>query len=472
MNYFSSILHASSSAPLTEGTATVAGGNARQSLFDTFAANPLFTGGAGLMGVGVLFNYGRKLALVGASVLRRKYVSTLELSNEDQAYKWVLDFINKQSQRKTNQLSVSSSVLISESGKASTRFFFMPGQGHHYMNYGRRWVRVERERTEQMLQRDDMRRTPLETVRLTTIGVTPDFWRQLLEKAAKDALSEVETGLAVYTPLGPAWHHFGKPRKKRPLETIVLDDGIREAVQADLESFFNSHKWYTDRGIPYRRGYLFYGPPGTGKSSFISALAAHYGYNICMLSLSDRTMDDLRLNHLMNSAPSYSFLLLEDIDNAFVRRDNEADNAQLEAFDGLTRVTMSGLLNAIDGVVSAEERVLFMTTNHVRRLDPALIRPGRVDVKQYFGNCTGPMLEQMFAKFFDGISAEMCAQFRDKVSSLDNDFSPASIQGHLLNYKTEPALAIQNWINRLLRSHQGILPLILSSNPGRKRLRK
>uniref|UniRef100_A0A914GR42 Mitochondrial chaperone BCS1-like ATPase lid domain-containing protein n=1 Tax=Globodera rostochiensis TaxID=31243 RepID=A0A914GR42_GLORO len=93
-----------------------------------------------------------------------------------------------------------------------------------------------------------------------------------------------------------------------------------------------------------------------------------------------------------------------------------------------------------DGVVSAEERVLFMTTKHVCQLDPALIRPGHVDVKQYFGNCTGPMFEQMFAKFFDGILAQMCAQFRDKVSSLGSDFSPASIQGHLLNYKTDPTL--------------------------------
>ncbi|KAL3103743.1 hypothetical protein niasHS_001345 [Heterodera schachtii] len=442
MNSFSSLFpSSSSSAPSAEAGASLANAP-KGSLLDAFTANPLFTGGAGLMCVGVLFNYGRKLAMVGASVLRRKYVSTLELSNEDQAYQWVLDFINKQSRRKTNQLSVSSTVLISESGKASTQFFFMPGQGHHYMSYGGRLVRVERERTEQMLQRADKRRTPLETVRLTTIGVKPEFWRQLLEKAAKDALSEVETGLAVYTPFGPEWHHFGKPRKKRPLDTIVLDNGIREGIQTDLESFFNSQKWYIDRGVPYRRGYLFYGPPGTGKSSFISALAAHYGYNICMLSLSDRTMDDLRLNHLMNNAPSYSFVLLEDIDNAFVRREDETDKDP--AYEGLARVTMSGLLNAIDGVVSAEERVLFMTTNHVGRLDPALIRPGRVDVKQYFGNCTGPMLEQMFAKFFDGASTEMCAKFREEVSSLDGDFSPASIQGHLLNYKTEPALAIQN----------------------------
>jgi chaperone BCS1 len=139
---------------------------------------------------------------------------------------------------------------------------------------------------------------------------------------------------------------------------------------------------------------LLYGLPGTGKSSFISALAGHFGYSICILSLSERTLDDDRLNYLLNNAPPNCFLLLEDVDAAFVSRDL-FDNAQHRAYEGMTRVTFSGLLNAIDGVTSTEERILFMTTNHIDRLDSALIRPGRVDVKQYFGNCNKEMLEKV-----------------------------------------------------------------------------
>lgn len=55
------------------------------------------------------------------------------------------------------------------------------------------------------------------------------------------------------------------------------------------------------------------------------------------------------------------------------------------AYDGLNRVTFSGLLNCLDGVASTEARILFMTTNYLNRLDPALVRPGRVDVKEYIG---------------------------------------------------------------------------------------
>jgi chaperone BCS1 len=83
---------------------------------------------------------------------------------------------------------------------------------------------------------------------------------------------------------------------------------------------------------------------------------------------------------------------LEDVDAASVPRE-PIGNADFKAYDGLTRVTMSGLLNALDGVASSEERVLFMTTNFLDRLDPALVRPGRVDVKQYFGNSTPRMIE-------------------------------------------------------------------------------
>lgn len=86
-------------------------------------------------------------------------------------------------------------------------------------------------------------------------------------------------------------------------------------------SNINSNFRYVQRGIPYRRGYLLHGLPGTGKTSFISALAGHFGYSICMLSLSERTLDDDRLNYLLNNAPPNCFVLLEDIDAAFVSRE-------------------------------------------------------------------------------------------------------------------------------------------------------
>lgn len=73
-------------------------------------------------------------------------------------------------------------------------------------------------------------------------------------------------------------------------------------------------------GIPYRRGYLLHGPPGCGKSSFITALAGELERGICVLNLSERSLTDDRLNHLLAIAPQQSIILLEDIDAAFVSR--------------------------------------------------------------------------------------------------------------------------------------------------------
>uniref|UniRef100_A0A1I8B3K3 Mitochondrial chaperone BCS1 n=1 Tax=Meloidogyne hapla TaxID=6305 RepID=A0A1I8B3K3_MELHA len=403
-----------------------------KSFFELFSGNPLFTGGAGLVGVGVILSYFRRLSLIGKELLKRRFISRLELDNTDIAFQWVLDYINKNSKRRTSILSVNTSQLSDGSGRLKTSFMFTPGRGVHYLFFKNRWVQVTREREKQTIQKDGMARTALEVVSLTTFGGNPAFWKSFLENAAKDALSQLETGLCVYIPHGNSWQRLGSPRNKRPIDSVILDVGVKERLLDDISSFFTSQQC----------GYLLHGPPGTGKSSFISALAALYGHNICMLSLSDRLIDDAMLNHLMHNAPLNSFLVIEDVDSAFGRHDGLVQHNP--AYDGLSRVTMSGLLNAVDGVASAEGgRVLFMTTNHVERLDAALIRPGRVDVSQHFGNCAPIMFEQMFKRFFENVPDSLCSKFRDKIISIGIECSPATIQGHLLNFK-EPELAIQN----------------------------
>lgn len=147
-------------------------------------------------------------------------------------------------------------------------------------------------------------------------------------------------------------------------------------------------------GIPYRRGYMLHGPPGSGKTSFIQALAGELGYNICLLNLAERGLTDDKLNHLLGLVPDRSILLLEDVDSAFNRRVQSSE-------DGFkSSVTFSGLLNALDGVASSEERIIFMTTNHFDRLDPALIRPGRVDLNELLDDAVGEQAYRLFVKFY------------------------------------------------------------------------
>jgi chaperone BCS1 len=179
---------------------------------------------------------------------------------------------------------------------------------------------------------------------------------------------------------------------------VILDQGIKEQIVDDVKDFLLRQQWYVDRGIPYRRGYLLYGPPGSGKSSFIQALAGELDFGVAMINLSERGMADDKLAHLLTKLPPRTILLLEDADAAFRnRRQVDADG-----YSGAT-VTFSGLLNALDGVAAGEERIAFLTTNHIDRLDEALIRPGRVDMTVRIGEATRHQAAQMWDRFYGDI---------------------------------------------------------------------
>merc|ERR1719186_965059 len=283
---------------------------------------------------------------------------------------------------------------------------------------------------------------PWETVQLTTFGKQKSLFADILDSARQLAMSEASGKTLMFTVIGTDWRQFGHPRQRRPLSSVVLDSGVGERIVQDVQEFVRSVVWYRDRGIPYRRGYLLHGPPGCGKTSFITALAGELEYSICVLNLSDRSMSDDRLQHRLADAPENSIILLEDIDAAFVSRE---ENPQLEgAYKGLNRLTFSGLLNAIDGVTSTEGRVVFMTTNYFDRLDHALIRPGRVDMMQYIGYCSHAQLSKMFSRFYPLETEQRASLFADKVEELGVPVSAAQIQGYFMWFKKDSQAAIDN----------------------------
>ena len=165
-------------------------------------------------------------------------------------------------------------------------------------------------------------------------------------------------------------------------------------------------------------------------------------YSICVLNLSDRTVGDDRLAHRLADAPENSIILLEDIDAAFVSR--ELSSEAETAYQGANRLTFSGLLNAIDGVTSTEGRIVFMTTNYFDRLDPALIRPGRVDFIQEIDHCSHHQLLHMFAKFFPDEDLSKAAEFAGAAAEVGVPLSAAQVQGYFMWFKKSPQAAIDN----------------------------
>ncbi|KAK3792271.1 hypothetical protein RRG08_007350 [Elysia crispata] len=400
----------------------------------TLGDNPYFGAGAGLFGIGILAAAGRK-SLQGASILfRRHCMITMEVTSRDKSYHWLLQWITKYGTR-TQHLSVETEFQQTAAGQIKTRFHFVPSPGNHYFWHKNSLIIVERNRENKIAE-------VFETVTLTSFGRNREMFMNILDEARSLALLSTEGQTVMYTGYGSEWRPIGYPRRKRPLNSVVLDEGLSEHILNDIQEFIKNPKWYLDRGIPYRRGYLLYGPPGCGKSSFIMALAGALDYSICVLNLSDKGMSDDRLSHLLTNAPEQSIILLEDIDAAFVSRDLAAENPVV--YQGMGRLTLSGLLNALDGVASTEARILFMTTNYIDRLDKALIRPGRVDLKQIIDFASEYQLTEMFRRFYPEQPESSAKTFSFSVLSLDHPVSAAQVQGFFMLHKQDPDYVLAN----------------------------
>lgn len=401
--------------------------------------NPYFGAGFGLVGLGSALAFFKKGSQMSMIYFRRNYMMSLEVPIRDKSYHWLLYWISTKGMR-TQHMSVETKFSQNESGKISTSFGFIPSTGSHFMFYKGSYIKVERTREKQMV--DLQTATPWEAVTLTTIGRNRDIFYSILDEAKHLALQHQEGRIVMYSAMGSEWRQFGYPRKPRPLSSVVLDEGLSEGILSDITDFIQNPKWYMDRGIPYRRGYLLYGPPGCGKSSYIIALAGQLHYSICLLNLSETGLSDDRLNHLLSIAPQQSIILLEDIDAAFMNRDLSAENPTV--YQGMGRLTFSGLLNALDGVASTEARIVFMTTNYLNRLDGALIRPGRVDFKMMIKFCSRYQLAGLYRRFYPDQLDNLAFQFADNALKNDTEISPAQVQGYLMFYKDKPIDAINN----------------------------
>ena len=416
--------------------------------------------------------------------------------------------------------------------------------------------------------RDDARIRPFSFSRddaaatITVLGRDKSVIKELLmegRRLKRDKLQKYLHVITVYNfkqdNYGLGWNHGRDTDKKPPgrsIDSVILAPRVGEgssggskqvdqarALLEDAREFLGAERWYADRGIPYRRGYLLHGMPGGGKSSLVMAVASELKLPIYLLTLSsDQMCDDALLQLMQTMTTTPSILLLEDVDAAHTavavrevgdgageqakqqaveqdkdaaggeqgvattmmlniterlleqsrvdgkQRAREREQEREEGRDKQSggRLTLSGLLNALDGPTATMGRLLFMTTNHKSLIDSALLRAGRIDYELAFGAVTQRQCERLFSRFYCDYSAaaaaaaagqsdtdkavtarhgkqldveveSMARQFAEAVHSSGLELSAADVQGHLMRHKSSPDAALRTVASELLSAY-------------------
>lgn len=160
----------------------------------------------------------------------------------------------------------------------------------------------------------------------------------------------------------------------KTFDNIYLDEDIVENLKSDLDLFANSKEVYDQYGIRYKRTYLFYGPPGTGKSSLSLGISNYTKRDILSINMS-KDITDSNIISLISSRPPKSIVLFEDIDCLL-----DDINRGEESKDKEVKISLSCILNILDGIYTPNDVIFIITTNNLEKIDEAIKRKGRTDV--------------------------------------------------------------------------------------------
>lgn len=398
--------------------------------------NEFFAGGSMLMLMGVAMAGARYAWLAGVKLVKRTCIWSVTVENQNDVY-WLMLFwlADTGAFRRMRDFRLDEFHFWDHNPDETGRLgatSLTPGAGYFWFVRDATFVIAQRTVGEHP---PSGHRTKPETLSLTLLSLRRTRADRVFNGWVAAARSHSREENADWPRFYAntqydGWVQMSKIRPRK-LASIVTPDRAGERIVADARQFLDGEAWYAERNIPWRRGYLLYGPPGAGKSSMIRAVVSELGLDLAIVDLTASGVTDASLRTSLAKAPRKAALVLEDIDAAF-------DGRKVKTGEGDSSLTFSGLLNALDGLAAQEGRLLFMTTNHRDKLDPALIRPGRADMQIELRNVGPREAALIYGRFFPTVDLTF------RMSGCAGEVSPAAVQAALLENSGDPDAALRS----------------------------
>jgi mitochondrial chaperone BCS1 len=395
-----------------------------------------------LMVIGGLGVYLRVIPLKLWFWLVGQTTMTITVKDEDAAFVWLKEwFLEQKFVRRIRSVDLDTTLRREQTA-------LIPAEGHHWFWYAGRPFRVDSYRSEDK-KGWSFKRTEWLTFR--TCGRKQSFLKRFVADVVACHERNVALTSSLYIRDDDYWMRVAG-YAPRSLDSVMLKAGEKERLVQDIEKFKAAQERYRKLGVPYHRGYLFYGPPGNGKTSIVSALAGRFGMSIYAINLTD--FNDKSLSKAINDVPPKSLILFEDIDcmkTGKARPDGDWATSGARAPDGnadaqdRVGVTLSGLLNVLDGFSAPENMLFVMTTNKIDALDRALLRPGRIDYKLFFGGVLEEQKIELYRRFFPKASEPEARWFVETHESAE---TMAEFQGLLLDLGDLPPVSAESELQK------------------------
>jgi chaperone BCS1 len=380
--------------------------------------NQFLNGGLILMLTGAAMGLLRKVPDTAYHWVKRRFSVSLTITDRDPLFGWTklwLDSLPYSRRARNIQCSLHKES-DEDDFSTDSQAIFAPAYGNHFFRHSGRFIWLERNKPDKNDVPGMGSVRPPEMLTLTVLGSHQSAARELVQEIMESARQLEQRSVRGYISGWGYWRRLitFKPRK---LETVDLPAEDEKQITEAIRDFLGARVYYTQRGIPYHLNFLFAGLPGTGKTSLVSALCGHFGLHLHILNIAGPGMNDDRLVDLMLTLPRRSLLLLEDVDAVVPERTTRPRPIKKDEKEEQQGITLSALLNCMDGLTAPDGAVIVMTTNHPERLDEALLRAGRVDVRVNFGAATREQIERMCqrlnpsAKLNGEVDAMLAKQF-------------------------------------------------------------